>query len=61
MKPYLISSALLLSIRLPILTPCLSTSAESTPENFPMKIWSVKSLPGEKRLGFLHPRQYYIT
>ena len=41
--------------------PCLSTPAESTLEKSPVKICSVKSLPGEKRLGFLPPRQYCIT
>ena len=38
-------------------TSCLSTPAESTPESSPVKIPSVKSLPGEKRLDFLPPRQ----
>ena len=42
-------------------TPCLSTPAESTLEKSPVKICSVKSLPGEKRLDFLPPRQYCIT
>ena len=41
--------------------PCLSTPAESNPEISPVKICSVKSLPGEKRLDFLPPRQYCIT
>ena len=30
-------------------------------ESFPVKICSLKSLPGEKRLDFLSPRQYCIT
>ena len=34
--------------------------SESTPEGSSMKIWSVKSLPGEKRLEFLPPWQYCI-
>ena len=42
-------------------TPCLSIPAESTPESSPVKIWSVKSLPSEKRLNFLPPQQFYIT
>ena len=41
--------------------PCLSTPAESTPESSPVKICSVKSLPGEKRLDSLPPKQYCIT
>ena len=41
--------------------PCLSTPAESTPEKSPVKICSVQSLPGEKCLDFLPPRQNYIT
>ena len=28
-------------------TPCLSASAESTTDSFPMKIWSVKLFPAE--------------
>ena len=36
-----------------MITPCLSTPAESTPGSFPVKILSVKSLPCEKRLHFL--------
>ena len=43
------------------MTPCLSAAAESTPESSPVKIMSVKSLPGEKRLDILPPRQYCIT
>ena len=39
-------------------THCLSAPAKSTPESFPEKIWSVKSLPGKKRLDFLSPLQY---
>ena len=39
--------------------PCLSTLAESTPENYPMKNWSLKSPPGKERLDFLSLRQYY--
>ena len=35
--------------------------AESNADNSPVKIWSVKSLPGEKGLSFLSPQQYYIT
>ena len=42
-------------------TLCLSTPAESTPESSPVKICSLKSLPGETRLDFLPPQQYYIT
>ena len=42
-------------------TRCLSTPAESTPESSPVKICSLKSLPGETRLDFLPPRQYCIT
>ena len=37
-------------------TPCLlSTSAESTSESSPVKIWSIKSLPCEKHLEFYLP------
>ena len=35
--------------------PCLSTPAESTPESSPVKLCSVKSFPGEKRLDFSLP------
>ena len=35
-------------------TPYLITPAESTPESSSVKIWSVKSLPGEKRLDFFY-------
>ena len=42
-------------------TPCLSIPAESTPENSPVKIWCVKSLPGKKRFDFLPPWQCCIT
>ena len=34
--------------------------AESFPESSSAKIWSIESLPGEKRLNFLPPQQYYI-
>ena len=37
-------------------TSCLTTPAESTPESSPVKIFSVKSLPGEKRLDSLPPQ-----
>ena len=37
-------------------TPCLSTSAESTPESSPMKMRPTKSVPGEKGLDFLPSR-----
>ena len=38
------------------LTPCLSTSAKSTPESSPVKIWSEKPLLTEKSLNFLPPQ-----
>ena len=38
-----------------LFTSCLSSLAESTPESSPVKLCSVKSLPGEKRFDFLHP------
>lgn len=41
-------------------TPCLSASAESIPDSFPVKIWPVYPLPSEKNLNFLPP-QYIIT
>ena len=43
-----------------IVTSCLSTLSESTPKSSPVKICSAKSLPGEKGLDFLPPRQYCI-
>lgn len=42
------------------LTPCLSIPAEYIAERSPVKIWSLKSTPGEKCLDFLRPRQYLI-
>ena len=50
-----------LLIVLSFLTSCLSTPAEYTPESSPVKICSIKSLSGEKRLDFLPSRQYCIT
>ena len=43
------------------ITSCLSTAAESAPKSSPVKIYSLKSLPREKRLAFLPLRQYCIT
>ena len=42
-------------------TPCLSTPDESTPDSSLVEIWSVKVLPGVKRLDNLPPQQYCIT
>ena len=42
-------------------TPYLSTPTESTPESSPVKICSLKSLPGEKHLDFFSRRQYSVT
>ena len=42
-------------------TPCLGNPAEFTQESFPVKIWSVKSLPVKRYLEFLPPRQFDIT
>ena len=36
-----------------VATSCFSTLAESVPKCFPVKIWSVKSLPSKKRFVFL--------
>ena len=38
-----------------IYTPCLSPPTKTSTKNYPVKIWSVKSFPGEKNLSFLFP------
>ena len=42
-------------------TACPTTLVSSIPESSPVKIWSGKSRPGEKRLDFLPPGHYYMT